>query len=79
MALQQKISIEKNKNKVGKTVKVLVDRVDANNYYGRTEQDSPEVDNEVIIPSKEMHLRVGDFYDVKITDSKEYDLIGKID
>ena len=79
MALQQKISIEKNKNKVGKTVKVLVDRVDANNYYGRTEQDSPEVDNEVIIPSKEMHLRVGDFYDVKITDSKEYDLIGEVD
>ena len=79
MALQQKISIEKNKNKVGKTVKVLVDRVDANNYYGRTEQDSPEVDNEVIIPSKEMHLRVGEFYDVKITDSKEYDLIGKVD
>ena len=79
MALQQKISIEKNKNKVGKTVKVLVDRVDANNYYGRTEQDSPEVDNEVIIPSKEMHLRVGDFYNVKITDSKEYDLIGKVD
>ena len=79
MALQQKISIEKNKNKVGKTVKVLVDRVDANNYYGRTEQDSPEVDNEVIIPSKERHLRVGDFYDVKITDSKEYDLIGKVD
>ena len=79
MALQQKISTEKNKNKVGKTVKVLIDRVDANNYYGRTEQDSPEVDNEVIIPSTEMHLRVGDFYDVKITDSKEYDLIGKVD
>ena len=79
MALQQKISTEKNKSKVGKTVKVLIDRVDANNYYGRTEQDSPEVDNEVIIPSKEMHLRVGDFYDVKITDSKEYDLIGKVD
>ena len=79
MALQQKISTQKNKSKVGKTVKVLIDRVDANNYYGRTEQDSPEVDNEVIIPSKEMHLRVGDFYDVKITDSKEYDLIGKVD
>ena len=79
MALQQKISTQKNKNKVGKTVKVLIDRVDANNYYGRTEQDSPEVDNEVIIPSKEMHLRVGDFYDVKITESKEYDLIGKVD
>tara|TARA_B100000886_G_scaffold331220_1_gene282507 strand:+ start:915 stop:2219 length:1305 start_codon:yes stop_codon:yes gene_type:complete len=79
MALQQKISTEKNMNKVGKTVKVLIDRSDAINYYGRTEQDSPEVDNEVIIPSKEMHLRVGDFYDVKITDSKEYDLIGKVD
>ena len=79
MALQQKISAEKNMNKVGKTVKVLIDRADAINYYGRTEQDSPEVDNEVIIPSKEMHLRVGDFYDVKITDSKEYDLIGKVD
>ena len=79
MALQQKISTEKNKSKVGKTVKVLIDRVDANNYYGRTEQDSPEVDNEVIIPLKEMHLRVGDFYDVIITDSKEYDLIGKVD
>ena len=60
------------------TVKVLIDRADANNYYGRTEQDSPEVDNEVIIPTKEMHLRVGDFYDVLITKSKEYDLIGKV-
>ena len=56
MALQQKISAEKNKNKIGSEVKVLIDRVDSNNYYGRTEQDSPEVDNEVIIPSKEMHL-----------------------
>ena len=78
MALQQKISTEKNMQKVGKTVKVLIDRADANNYYGRTEQDSPEVDNEVIIPTKEMHLRVGDFYDVLITKSKEYDLIGKV-
>jgi ribosomal protein S12 methylthiotransferase len=78
MALQQKISAEKNMKKVGKTVKVLIDRADANNYYGRTEQDSPEVDNEVIIPTKEMHLRVGDFYDVLITESKEYDLIGKV-
>ena len=78
MALQQKISADKNIQKVGKTVKVLIDRADANNYYGRTEQDSPEVDNEVIIPTKEMHLRVGDFYDVLITKSKEYDLIGKV-
>ena len=78
MALQQEISAKKNTKKVGKTVKVLIDRADANNYYGRTEQDSPEVDNEVIIPTKEMHLRVGDFYHVLITDSREYDLIGKV-
>ena len=78
MALQQKISKEKNSKKVGKTFKVLIDRADANNYYGRTEHDSPEVDNEVIIPTKEMHLRVGDFYDVLITDSREYDIIGKV-
>ena len=78
MALQQKISEEKNSKKVGKTFKVLIDRADANNYYGRTEHDSPEVDNEVIIPTKEMHLRVGDFYDILITDSREYDIIGKV-
>ena len=78
MALQQKISEEKNSKKVGKTFKVLIDRADANNYYGRTEHDSPEVDNEVIIPTKEMHLRVGDLYDILITDSREYDIIGKV-
>ena len=78
MALQQTISKEKNKKKIGSTLKVLIDRADSDNYYGRTECDSPEVDNEVIIPVNKSHLRVGDFYDAIIVGAKEYDLIAKI-
>ena len=78
MSLQQKISHEINQDKVGKSFKVLIDRGDKNNYFGRTEFDSPEVDNEVIIPVTNSHLRVGEFYDVEITSAREYDLIGKI-
>lgn len=78
MALQQKVSIENNKKHIGKTMKILIDRRDAKNYYGRTEFDSPEVDNEVIIPAMDSHLRIGDFVDIKITGAKEYDLIGEI-
>ena len=59
-------------------MKVLIDRSDSDNYYGRTECDSPEVDNEVIIPVNKSHLRVGDFYDAVIIGAKEYDLIAKI-
>ena len=78
MSLQQKISHEINQEKVGKTFKVLIDRGDKNNYFGRTEFDSPEVDNEVIIPVKNSHLRIGEFYDTKIVGARAYDLVGKI-
>ena len=78
MSLQQSISEDLNKKKVGKSFKVLIDRGDKNNYFGRTEFDSPEVDNEVIIPAKDFHLRVGEFYDVKIISASEYDLIGEV-
>ena len=78
MELQQKISHEINQSKVGKTLKVMIDRGDKHNYFGRTEHDSPEVDNEVIIPVKNSHLRVGEFYDVEISSAREYDLVGKI-
>ena len=78
MSLQQSISEDLNKKKVGKSFKVLIDRGDKNNYFGRTEFDSPEVDNEVIIPAKDFHLRVGEFYDVKIMSASEYDLIGEV-
>ena len=78
MSLQQNISHEINQEKVGKTFKVLIDRGDKNNYFGRTEFDSPEVDNEVIIPVKNSHLRIGEFYDAKIVSARAYDLVGKI-
>lgn len=78
MSLQQSISQDLNNKKVGKSFKVLIDRGDKNNYFGRTEFDSPEVDNEVIIPAKDFHLRIGEFYEVKITSASEYDLIGEV-
>ena len=78
MSLQQSISEDLNKKKVGKSFKVLIDRGDKNNYFGRTEYDSPEVDNEVIISAKDFHLRIGEFYDVKIISASEYDLIGEV-
>ena len=75
MELQQGISLELNQQKIGKTFKVLVDRKEAKDFIGRTEFDSPEVDNEVIIQSGE-YVRQGDFTQVKITDATEFDLTG---
>ncbi|GCD79363.1 30S ribosomal protein S12 methylthiotransferase RimO [Schleiferia thermophila] len=79
MAVQQKISEELNQTKVGQTFKVLFDRTEAGYYVGRTEFDSPDVDNEVLVPMEsDTYLRLGEFYNVKITESTEYDLIGEI-
>ncbi len=77
MSVQQEISYEKNQERVGQTYKVLVDKKEAGRYLGRTEFDSVEVDNEVIIPS-EKKLRPGNFYDVKITKAYDYDLEGEV-
>ena len=76
MELQQGISLELNREKIGKTFKVLIDRKEGGNFIGRTEFDSPEVDNEVIIKSKN-YLRMGDFAQIKITDASEFDLTGE--
>ena len=76
MELQEQISGEINQAKVGRTLKVLIDRKEGSNFVGRTEADSPEVDNEVLIDASENYLRVGDFADIKITDAREFDLIG---
>ncbi len=75
MEIQKGISKELNERKVGSVVNVLIDRVDKGIYYGRTEADSPEVDNEVIIETQK-YLRVGDFAMIKICDATEYDLYG---
>jgi ribosomal protein S12 methylthiotransferase len=76
MDLQEKISFELNQAKVGKEFKVLIDRIEGANYVGRTEYDSPEVDNEVIISSENNYLRIGDFSMIKITRAEEFDLFG---
>lgn len=77
MALQQDISSEVEENKVGKTLKVIIDRKEGDYYVGRTEFCSPEVDPEVLIRATK-RLRVGNFYQVKITSSEEFDLYGEI-
>jgi len=78
MELQQGISLELNQSKVGKTFKTLIDRKEEGTFVGRTEFDSPEVDNEVIIENKENYLRIGDFVNVKVNSATEFDLTGKV-
>ncbi len=76
MAIQQSISEELNLEKTGKILKVLIDRRDGEFFAGRTEYDSPEVDNEVLI-SAEYNIRPGNFYDIQITGSTDFDLVRK--
>jgi ribosomal protein S12 methylthiotransferase len=76
MTLQQAISLELNTAKVGETLRVLVDRPGENGFVGRTEFDSPEVDNEVLVRTGQ--LTVGEFYDVRIDKAEPYDLEGRV-
>ena len=78
MDLQQGISAEVQAEKVGKTLKVVIDRKEGEYYVGRTEYDSPEVDPEVLIPVADGVLRKGCFYNVQIVDSDDFDLYGKV-
>ncbi|SET04378.1 ribosomal protein S12 methylthiotransferase [Prevotella sp. kh1p2] len=77
MAVQQEISAEIEAEKVGKVCKVIIDRKEGDYYVGRTEFSSPEVDPEVLIPVAKRKLRVGSFYDVRITSSEAFDLYGE--
>lgn len=78
MAIQQEISNEKNHQKVGQTFKVLFDRKEGEFFVGRTEFDSPEVDNEVLVNAKSNFVRLGDFANVLITEADDFDLYGKV-
>ncbi len=78
MELQQGISLELNQAKVGKTFKVLIDRKEGGNFIGRTEFDSPEVDNEVLINAKGNYLRMGDFVQAKVKQATEFDLLAEV-
>ena len=77
MAIQEQISLETNSEKEGKTYKVLIDRKEGEYYIGRTEQDSPEVDDEVLV-SPHPTLKIGTFAQVTITEAMEHDLYGKV-
>ncbi|MFI5171312.1 MAG: 30S ribosomal protein S12 methylthiotransferase RimO [Chitinophagales bacterium] len=77
MEVQQQISFDKNQSRVGKEFKVLIDRIESNNFVGRTEYDSPEVDNEVLIDASKYYLRIGDFAKIKIIRAEEFDLYGE--
>jgi len=77
MELQQGISLENNHKRIGKTYKVMIDRKEGGQFIGRTEYDSPEVDNEVLIDAKKDYLRIGDFTTVKVTDATEFDLMAE--
>ncbi|HOY39473.1 MAG: 30S ribosomal protein S12 methylthiotransferase RimO [Bacteroidales bacterium] len=77
MSIQQAISLKKNQQKVGKTMKVIFDRKENGQYIGRSEYDSPEIDNEVIVESSRS-LVIGNFYQVEITGAGDYEVFGKI-
>jgi len=78
MEVQQEISDELNQAKIGQTFKVLFDRKEGDQFIGRTEYDSPEVDNEVIVDAKENYVRIGDFANATITNASDFDLYGKL-
>jgi ribosomal protein S12 methylthiotransferase len=78
MTVQENISLEINQKKLGKTFEVVIDRVDKEYYIGRTEYDSPEVDNEVLINASNHDLSLGDFYKVKIERVDSFDLYGQV-
>jgi len=78
MDIQSNISYDKNQEKIGQTLKVLFDRAEGGNFIGRTEFDSPEVDNEVLVPTKGNYVRIGDFADVKIESADFFDLTGTV-
>jgi ribosomal protein S12 methylthiotransferase len=76
MDLQSQISWELNQEKVGKTYRCMVDRKEGNYFVARTESDSPDVDNEVLVDATKHYLRVGDFTSIKIDEAADFDLYG---
>lgn len=78
MSIQQKISSELNRKKINKNFKVIIDRIEGEYYIGRTEFDSPEIDPEVLIKINDQNLKIGNFYNVKIEQTDDFDLYGKV-
>lgn len=77
MEVQSQISWELNQEKIGKTFRCIIDRKEGNYFVGRTEFDSPDVDNEVLVDARKHYVKVGDFTNVKITEASDFDLYGE--
>ncbi|NDV17057.1 30S ribosomal protein S12 methylthiotransferase RimO [Muricauda sp. TY007] len=77
MEIQSQISWELNQEKIGETFRCIIDRKEGNHFVGRTEFDSPDVDNEVLIDATKHYVKIGDFVNIKITDASDYDLFGE--
>ena len=78
MNLQTHISWELNQKKIGKIYKVLFDRKEGSYFIGRTEFDSPDVDNEVLVKAKDTNIEIGDFTNIKIYKADHFDLYGRV-
>lgn len=78
MEIQNAISFELNEERIGQEVKVLIDRKEGEFFVGRTDHDSPEVDNEVLLPAGEHYLRIGDFVNARIVSADDYDIYGEL-
>ena len=78
MEAQSQISFDLNQKKIGQTFQALFDRKEGEYFIGRTEFDSPEVDNEVLVKAADNYVRLGDFAPVKIIDATEFDLYGEV-
>ena len=78
MQIQEQISLENNLKRVGRTMRVVVDSRQGDYYVARSEYDSPEVDQEILIPAQDRQLRRGSFYEVRITGAEDYDLYAEV-
>ena len=77
MEIQSQISWELNQEKIGNTYRCIIDRKEGNYFVGRTEFDSPDVDNEVLIDARDHYVKIGDFTNLKITEASDFDLYGE--
>ncbi|MBD3863528.1 MAG: ribosomal protein S12 methylthiotransferase [Olleya marilimosa] len=78
MEIQSQISWELNQEKIGETFKVVIDRKEGTYFVGRTEFDSPDVDNEVLIDATDTYLKTGEYYNIKVTEAEDFDLYGEL-
>ena len=77
MEVQSAISWELNQEKIGKIFQCIIDRKEGNYFVGRTEYDSPDVDNEVLVDARNYYVKIGDFVELEITEASDFDLYGK--